>query len=191
MLNFVGWRKGIDGRIEKSSRRRNRDNFVYLAARMPPVIEINPASVWTSSDDHKDFIGTETDKAKVKHYNKDGTFTPVTCFNEKFVLLHIIYVQDEFRQYTDSAMDGKVKSTYHDINTKQTVEFVRKQHAKWHGDTNHAQLSMMQVLDMLAAFVDESDPDTSEAQQAHAFQTAERCRELFPEHGVYDRNFTT
>ena len=42
-----------------------------------------------------------------------------------------------------------------------------------------------EVIDMLAAFVDESDPDTKEAQEAHAFQTAERCRELFPDEGTY------
>jgi hypothetical protein len=33
--------------------------------------------------------------------------------------------------------------------------------------------------------IDESDPDNSAPQIFHAFQTAERCRELFPEHGTH------
>jgi hypothetical protein len=47
---------------------------------------------------------------------------------------------------------------------------------------------MLEVLDMLATFVDDSDPDTRAAQQYHAFQTAEMCKELFPEPemGMYE-----
>jgi hypothetical protein len=37
---------------------------------------------------------------------------------------------------------------------------------------------------MLTQMVDESDPDNSAPQRYHAYQTAERCRELFPEHGA-------
>lgn len=86
--------------------------------------------------------------------------------------------QDAFRNYDDE--NDRVRSTYHAINTQQTVAFVKEQHDKWF-KLNHAKLTMFDVLDMLASFVDDSDPDTREAQQYHAFQTAERCRELFPE----------
>lgn len=82
--------------------------------------------------------------------------------------------------YTDDAMDGLVMETYKTINTQQTVESVRSQHEKW-GQLDHAKMSLIEVLEVLQHLVDDSDPDTSAAQQVHAFQTAERCRELFPD----------
>lgn len=46
-----------------------------------------------------------------------------------------------------------------------------------------------QVLEMLSEMVDESDPDNAAPQRFHAYQTAERCRELFPEHGRWSPFF--
>jgi len=85
-----------------------------------------------------------------------------------------------YRQYSDDSQEGKVKQTYYRMNTQQTVEFVRSQHAKW-CSLDKAELTMWQVLEMLMTLVDESDPDTKEVQHAHCFQTAERCRELYPD----------
>jgi len=42
------------------------------------------------------------------------------------------------------------------------------------------ELTILQVLNLLDKFVDNSDPDFDDAQIYHAFQTAERVRALFP-----------
>lgn len=73
------------------------------------------------------------------------------------ILPHFL-LKDEFRNYTDDAMEGRVRATYQAINTQQTVEFVMEQHRKWH-TLSRARHTMFEVIDMLANFVDESDPD--------------------------------
>lgn len=47
---------------------------------------------------------------------------------------------------------------------------------------DHLQMTTRQALEKLNDLVDESDPDTSLPNIVHAFQTAERAREEFPEH---------
>ena len=42
---------------------------------------------------------------------------------------------------------------------------------------------MMEVLEKLNDFVDESDPDIDLPNAVHAYQTAERLREKFPDKG--------
>lgn len=47
---------------------------------------------------------------------------------------------------------------------------------------DHMEMTIRKALEMLNDLVDESDPDTSLPNIIHAFQTAERAREEFPEH---------
>eukprot|EP00121_Abeoforma_whisleri_P016243 Awhi_evm1s14910 len=94
-----------------------------------------------------------------------------------------------FRVYEDPREDcllnedqqeNMVYKTYYDINTKQTVEYVRSEFQKW-TQLNHGEFTLWEVLDILNEIVDESDPDTTAAQKAHSFQTAERCRKMYPD----------
>merc|ERR1711936_590573 len=65
--------------------------------------------------------------------------------------------KDVFRDYSkDDIIGERVKKTYFDMHTNQTVEFVKKKH------------------EMLNELVDESDPDLDLPNIVHAFQTAER-----------------
>ena len=44
-------------------------------------------------------------------------------------------------------------------------------------------MTMMEVLEKLNDFIDESDPDIDLPNIVHAYQTAERLREKFPDKG--------
>ena len=50
---------------------------------------------------------------------------------------------------------------------------------------NHFEATIMEALEMLNNLVDESDPDIDIPNIAHAFQTAERIREVYPDKGWY------
>lgn len=47
---------------------------------------------------------------------------------------------------------------------------------------DHLRMNVREALEKLNDLVDESDPDTSLPNIVHAFQTAQRAREEFPEH---------
>ena len=85
--------------------------------------------------------------------------------------------KEAFRDYSGEDEIGlRIKKTYHEMHTQQTVEFVRGKHEKWL-KFNHFQAPVMEALEMLNELVDESDPDTELPNIVHAFQTAERIRE--------------
>jgi inositol oxygenase len=88
---------------------------------------------------------------------------------------------DEFRNYTNSARQDSVAQNYFENHTQQTVEFVREQHRKWLGFT-HGEHTIMEVIEMLDELVDESDPDNDLPNSIHDFQTAERIRQIWPQH---------
>ncbi|CAH1801234.1 unnamed protein product [Owenia fusiformis] len=88
--------------------------------------------------------------------------------------------QELFRNYEEGALIDRVKKTYYEMHTNQTVDFVNEKMEKW-GRFNHAELTIMEALDKLNALVDESDPDVDLPNSVHAFQTAERAREAHPE----------
>jgi len=46
---------------------------------------------------------------------------------------------------------------------------------------DHGQMTMLDALYCLNNLVDESDPDTDIANSVHAFQTAERIRQIHPD----------
>lgn len=68
--------------------------------------------------------------------------------------------QEQFRQYTveDTQGGNTVKETYRSINSLQTVQLVKEQHEQWN-KLDHAEHTMFEVIDLLAIYIDESDPD--------------------------------
>ncbi|XP_050292732.1 inositol oxygenase [Anthonomus grandis grandis] len=87
-----------------------------------------------------------------------------------------------FRDYTiieDDPIQERVRKTYLEMHTNQTVDFVKGKIAKWcNFDT--FQSTMKEALIKLNDLVDESDPDVDMPNIVHAFQTAERIRQDFP-----------
>ena len=90
----------------------------------------------------------------------------------------------EFRFYdtndSDDPIQARVKKTYYDMHTNQTVEFVKRKHEKWL-KFNHLEATIMEALEMLNDLVDESDPDLDLPNIIHAFQTAEQIRAKHPD----------
>merc|ERR1711981_501668 len=89
----------------------------------------------------------------------------------------------QFRIYDENADDpihARVRKTYYDMHSNQTVDFVRRKHQKWL-KFNHVEATIMEALEMLNELVDESDPDIDLPNIIHAFQTAERIREEHPD----------
>nr|CDJ83577.1 Protein of unknown function DUF706 domain containing protein [Haemonchus contortus] len=88
-----------------------------------------------------------------------------------------------YRNYEENPMNRiqeRVKNHYYNQHRLQTVDFVEEMHRKWLS-FDHATMTIMEALDMLADFLDESDPDVDEANLVHAYQTAERLRKSHPE----------
>lgn len=89
--------------------------------------------------------------------------------------------KEAFRDYSDeNPLQQRVKKTYYDMHTNQTVDFVKSRRAKWLG-FNHVECTIMEALDKLNDLVDESDPDLDLPNIVHAFQTAERIRKDYPD----------
>jgi len=88
----------------------------------------------------------------------------------------------KFRTYTKDSVDERqqmVFKTYKDMHTNQTVDFVRKKIEKW-TKFNHLEAGLLDALDLLNSFVDESDPDIALPNAVHGYQTAERIRAVHP-----------
>jgi inositol oxygenase len=88
----------------------------------------------------------------------------------------------KFRDYTIDTADPlkeRVRRTYHEMHAQQTVDFVKSKHEKWL-KFNHFEATILEALDKLNDLVDESDPDIDLPNSVHAFQTAERIREQYP-----------
>ena len=90
----------------------------------------------------------------------------------------------KFRFYdsneTDDPVQTRVKKTYYEMHTNQTVELVKSKREKWL-KFNHAEATIMEALEMLNDLVDESDPDLDMPNIFHAFQTAEQIRAKHPD----------
>lgn len=124
----------------------------------------------TSSTDDSDSID---DQDQILMLDPSEHFRPET--NGKLL--------EEFRKYSEEEEDyiqARVKRTYYQMHTNQTVEFVRDRMAKW-TRFDHAELTIMEALVKLNALVDESDPDSDLPNIVHAFQTAERIRATHPD----------
>lgn len=88
---------------------------------------------------------------------------------------------DTFRNYEDSSRQTDVERTYTQMHMKQTVEFVRHQHDQWL-KFDKGEFTVMETIAMLDNLIDESDPDNDLPNSIHDFQTAERIRQVWPEH---------
>lgn len=66
------------------------------------------------------------------------------------------------------------------MHTYQTVEFVKERMNYW-CKFDKVELDVMGALDKLNVLVDESDPDVDVPNAVHAFQTAEKIREVYPD----------
>jgi inositol oxygenase len=85
----------------------------------------------------------------------------------------------EFRNYTDSERQALVEKTYRDMHINQTMDFVKSRRAKWL-KFDHAEMTILEAIELLDGLVDDSDPDSSLPNSIHDFQTAERIRQKFP-----------
>lgn len=88
-----------------------------------------------------------------------------------------------YRKYEvnpSNSIEERVKNHYYNQHRLQTVAFVEEMHRKWLS-FNHGSMQILEALDVLANFLDESDPDVDEANLAHAYQTAERLRKCHPD----------
>ncbi|CAJ0565315.1 unnamed protein product, partial [Mesorhabditis spiculigera] len=97
----------------------------------------------------------------------------------------VVYEENgkSYRKYEEQPADpiqARVKSHYRNQHLHQTVDFVRAMKKKWL-TFSHAQMPILDCLDLLAGFLDESDPDVDEANLYHAYQTAEKLRENHPD----------
>jgi len=89
--------------------------------------------------------------------------------------------KEAFRDYSkDCALGDRVRRTYYEMHTNQTMDFVKSKHELWL-KFNHMEATVMEALDMLNNLIDESDPDLDLPNIVHAFQTAERIRADHPE----------
>ncbi|XP_046964292.1 inositol oxygenase-like [Vanessa cardui] len=90
---------------------------------------------------------------------------------------------EAFRDYSVDDKDPikeRVCKTYYDMHTNMTVDFVKGKMEKWL-KFNHFKSTVKDALIKLNELVDESDPDTDLPNIVHAFQTAERIRQDYPD----------
>ncbi|KAK2155154.1 hypothetical protein LSH36_247g02047 [Paralvinella palmiformis] len=105
-------------------------------------------------------------------------------------VVHIIDPSDKFRPekkeelFRDYTAKGtyfnRVKNTYNQMHTKQSYDFAKGKMDYWM-KFDHGEMTMLDALYCLNNLVDESDPDTDIANSVHAFQTAERIRQIHPD----------
>jgi len=88
--------------------------------------------------------------------------------------------KDQFRVYDDPSnpMQAIIVNHYRMMRSKQTLEFVRRMHAKYSfaGGASRATMSIREAFGKLDGYVDSSDPDLSLPNIVHSFQTAEGMR---------------
>ncbi|KAK9876115.1 hypothetical protein WA026_011232 [Henosepilachna vigintioctopunctata] len=112
---------------------------------------------------------------------------PVYCIDPSELLRPEVKFADkslsQFRDYSVDENDPikeRVRQTYVQMHTHQTVDFVREKMDKW-CKFNHFKATMKETLVKLNELVDESDPDVDIPNIVHAFQTAERIRHDYPD----------
>lgn len=93
-------------------------------------------------------------------------------------------VTHQFRNYTNSSRQSRVEETYFLNHKYQTLSFVLQQKQnlseRLSKPNTNLQLTIWEAMAKLDQIVDDSDPDTSNAQTVHAFQTAEAIRKAHP-----------
>ncbi len=88
-------------------------------------------------------------------------------------------IQEEFRNFNN--IRDSVRQTYLKMHSQQTVKLGKEMREKWLG-FGKAKMTIMEALDNLNNFVDDSDPDIEESPNSHhAYQTAEMLRAKYPD----------
>ncbi len=82
--------------------------------------------------------------------------------------------KDALRDYR-AGVRSSVQPLYRENHERQTLDFVRAK-KKQFLTLDRARLGVWEAMSWLDEFVDASDPDTTDAQTAHLFQTAESLR---------------
>ncbi|XP_045609340.2 inositol oxygenase isoform X2 [Procambarus clarkii] len=88
----------------------------------------------------------------------------------------------EFRRFPEDSGHPhmqQVKQTYLSMHTHQCVDYVQSKHIQW-GLFNKFEATVFEALEKLNDLIDESDPDVTIPNIVHAYQTAERLREAYP-----------
>lgn len=80
-----------------------------------------------------------------------------------------------FRNYSNSNRQEVVQRHYKLMRQNQTVEYVRRMEKKYFSFKN-AKMTVREAFDLLAGYVDTSDPDTAAPNIEHDLQTAEAIR---------------
>lgn len=75
----------------------------------------------------------------------------------------------------------RVRDTYRKMHLNQSMAFVQDRTNYW-CRFDKAEMNIMEALELLNSLIDESDPDVDIPNIVHAFQTAERIREIHPQH---------
>ncbi|KAF7284046.1 hypothetical protein GWI33_022665 [Rhynchophorus ferrugineus] len=115
-----------------------------------------------------------SEAAPVNMIDPSELLRPETKFAQKELTAFRNYAIDQ-----EDPIQERVRKTYLDMHTYQTVDFVKSKIEKWcKFDTFKA--TMKDALIKLNELVDESDPDVDIPNIVHAFQTAERIRKDFP-----------
>jgi inositol oxygenase len=86
------------------------------------------------------------------------------------------------RVYDENNM--KVYDVYKKMHINQTVRFVKSQKSKYNSSIR-CRMTISDIIDDLRSFVDVSDPDFSDENIYHGYQTAEAIREKYPEYDWY------
>ncbi|KAK2181731.1 hypothetical protein NP493_383g01039 [Ridgeia piscesae] len=89
--------------------------------------------------------------------------------------------EEYFRNYTsNNVYHERVRNTYYEMHTRQTLSYAKERLEYW-TKFDHGERTIMEALDILNSVVDESDPDVDIPNSVHAYQTAERIREVHPD----------
>lgn len=87
--------------------------------------------------------------------------------------------KEEFRNYEDSPRQKTVEHFYRQQHEQQTVARVQAMREKWLQFAT-IEKSLWEMVELLDAVVDDSDPDTNLSQLDHALQTGESIRKMYP-----------
>ncbi|XP_069107439.1 inositol oxygenase-like [Argopecten irradians] len=86
----------------------------------------------------------------------------------------------DYREFDIHNSPTRVINTYRNMHTHQTLEYVRGK-IEYYTKFNHAEMTMMEAINSLDNFMDESDPDVDIPNSLHAYQTAEAIRKAHPD----------
>lgn len=81
--------------------------------------------------------------------------------------------QDDYRRFDENTSQS-IKEFYYENHTRQTVDFVLGKREQY--SVRSMTMGIWEAMQLLDTIIDASDPDLSQPQSIHAFQTAEALR---------------